>query len=229
MEKNKLKIAKKVAQITLPLTLVMSLSACGKKKVEKPLDQQETPVVEQTPIDDEFSTGKEIVSNNPVENFQTEDQVVDYFETIDQKLDQLFTKENFNKVKDQTKDIAFSSLITTIEFFSDHKPIGGYYFSDLTDPAKQKVIEIMESIDHKITEHYPDYKLYLKEKWDIGYDAFQHLFETGKEKLKEILGEDPYNKTVEIKDKVKEKTKEKVTKWKKNVKDWYQNKKEEYE
>ncbi len=230
MKKNRLQITKKVLQIALPLTLVMTSTGCGKQKdVTKTKDGKDNPVVEIQPTDETLSTDIQIIPDKPVENFQTEDQVIEYFDTIDQKLDQLFTKENFNKVKEQTKDVVFSSLVTTVEFFSNNEPIGGYYFSDLTDPAKQKVMEIMEHIDDKIKERYPDYKDYLKEKWNIGYDSFKNLFEQGKDKVKEVLGEDTYTNMIETKDKVKEKTKKKVSEWKKDVKDWYQGKKEEYQ
>lgn len=230
MNKSHLQITKKVLQIALPLTLIITSTGCGKNKdVTEPTDVKESSVVEIQPTEEELSTDIQIVPDNPVENFQSEDQVVDYFETIDQKLDQLFTKENFNKIKEQTKEVAFSSLVTTVEFFNNNKPIGGYYFSDLTDPAKQKVIEIMERIDKKITEHYPDYKAYMKEKWNIGYDSFNNLFDKGKEKVKEVLGEDTYTNMIETKDKVKEKTKKKVSEWTNGVKDWYQGKKEEYQ
>lgn len=231
MRKNKLHITKKVLTILLPLTLVMT--GCTSKK--EPVSKKEAPtdnkVVEKAVQDENLSTEQEIseiVPEKPVENYNNEEQVVDYFNNMDQNLDQIFTKEDFQQIKDQVKEQIFSSLVTSVEFFCNRKDIGGYYFNDLTEPTKQKVMEIMERMDQKVTQHYPDYKTYLKEKWNIGYDAFQRTFNSGKEKVKEMMGEDNYNKMVETKDKVKEKAKEKVDDWKNKTKEWYNGIKEEY-
>lgn len=232
MSKNRLHIMKKAMQITLPLTLAFSMTACGKQNGFDREDVQEA-TTETTPDSSSeesiLNSTVEIVPETPVENFSDENEVVNYFEKINQNLDQVFTKENFAQFKEMSKEKIFKSMILSVEFLSNNQAIGGYYFKDLTEPAKAKVMEIIDCIDQKIIQYYPDYKEYVLKKWNISYEAFQSFLDVSKQKIREILGEDRYDAIVGTKDKVKEKVKKKTNDWENDIKKWYQEKKEDYQ
>lgn len=229
MKENRLHIVKKGLKLVLPVILVITPLGCAKKENlgnsqttnNEELEQELTHSEEiETPV--ENSCDREEI---PVENFSNEEEVVDYFNIVKDKFEETFTKENFIEAKEDVKTWTFSTMVTCIEFISDRKPIGGYYFSDLTTPVQLNVLEVMGFIEQKIVEHYPDYKEYIKEKWNIGYDAASDFFAKTKDKVEELLGEENYNRIQEGKNKVKEKFGD----WKDNVQNWYQDKKEEYQ
>lgn len=241
MKKNRLYVTKNVLKI-LSFSLVFTMTACSTKSENKPVEKNsnEPKIVETAPenekkvvVEDETPVENEevieVVPEEPVENFNNENEVVSYFEKINQNLDETFTKENFHQLKETVKDKTFKGLVTGIEFLSNNKQIGGYYYSDLTDPVKAKVASIIESIDHKIVEHYPNYKEYLKEKYQIAYDGFHTLLDKAKGNIRETIGEETYDKIKDTKDEVKGKVKEKVDDLKGRAKDWYNRKKEEYQ
>lgn len=115
---------------------------------EEQITNQEPPVATPTPP---------IENQNPVTPTYTENDVIEYFETASNNLDQQNDQNNSSFV-----DKAKNAFTTVVDFIFYDKEINGYTFSELTTSAKMKVIEIALKIDSKINEYFPNYKDSIK-------------------------------------------------------------------
>lgn len=102
------------------------------------------------------TTNSNTIESTEIAEPQTEDEVINYIQTIDNKLD--------NNTKTITEEIK-NGFITVIDFIFYDAPIGGHTFSSLSTTAKLKVLKIALSIDEKIENKFPNYKENLSEKY----------------------------------------------------------------
>lgn len=134
-------------------------------------------------------------NNNDYDNTNyTEEDVVSYFESMEEEID---TSSSF---KDKFKEY----FITIVDFIFYDVEIKGYTFDELSGTAKAKIISVALKIDSKIEEYIPGYKesissttgmMYndIKEKLVISYmDVSSAICKNNEEecdKVKEIFGE----------------------------------------
>lgn len=103
------------------------------------------------------SVNKEDDGGNLVKT--SEEDVVNYFENLDNKLD-TYKKTGNNSF---TADIK-SGFITVVDFLFYDGYIKGYTFKEVSDEVKIKVLTLALKIDNKIDSYLPNYKETIKDK-----------------------------------------------------------------
>lgn len=150
----------------------------------------DTPSSPQTPT----PTPSAPSTNNqtPTTPAYSENDVINYFQTASNNLDQQNDQNNSSFV-----DKAKNAFTTVVDFIFYGKEINGYTFSELTTSAKMKIIEIALKIDSKINEYFPDYKESIKAGYENikGKLAYAYLEITSS--LCEAVGTDTCNQAKE--------------------------------
>ena len=155
-----------------------------------------------------------------------------------------YTESNKETVKEKLKE----NFIILTDFIFYGGTIKGKTFNELTISAKEEILELYEKIDNKIESVYPNYKEEIKDTSTKVYSKAKSMVISLKDYLKksyiDSVGEDTYQKKMEIikdtKEKVKEKTepvidtakektKETYEKTKDKLNTWYQGIKESSE
>lgn len=96
-----------------------------------------------------------ISTENNKENLQsTEEDVIQYFQTLDKKIDTYSTDK---AIGESIKN----GFVTVVDFLFYDGKIYGKTFDELSDNAKLKVLKLALSIDKKIEEYFPTYKEYI--------------------------------------------------------------------
>lgn len=212
------------------------------EKTENKEQQQNTNTEEQaesTP-NESNTTENKVVENNTVENSNNETytsddmEVINYFNDIESSVDAELQNESNQTVKDKLK----GTFITVVDFIFYDSEINGIKFDDLTEGAKQNILETVSSIDNKIMTKYPNYKEEISSKTKSAYNKASELIKKGanniKEFSKEKLGEENYNAIIGAKDELVYYTKNAVSIigdiagniWetsKSKIKTWYEN------
>ena len=151
---------------------------------------EDTPSSPQTPT----PTPSAPSTNNqtPTTPTYSENDVINYFQTASNNLDQQNDQNNSSFV-----DKAKNAFTTVVDFIFYGKEINGYTFSELTTSAKMKIIEIALKIDSKINEYFPDYKESIKAGYENikGKLAYAYLEITSS--LCEAVGTDTCNQAKE--------------------------------
>ena len=171
----------------------------------------------------------------PKETYTSEDkEVISYFENIEQNIDNELNKEKSENVKDKLK----GTFITIVDFLFYDSEINGIKFDDLTEGAKQNILETVSSIDNKIMTKYPNYKEEISSTTKSAYNKASEVIKKGSENIKEFskekLGEENYNSIINAKDDLVYYTKNAVSIvgefagsiWetgKSKIKTWYEN------
>ncbi len=115
----------------------------------------ETPTNPQTPTP--IPSTPTTPNQTPTTPTYTENDVIEYFQTASNNLDQQNDQNNSSFV-----DKAKNAFTTVVDFIFYGKEINGYTFNELTTSAKMKIIEIALKIDSKINEYFPNYKESIK-------------------------------------------------------------------
>lgn len=165
------------------------------------------------------------------EDFETEQQVIDFVDVIKSKTEEYVNTENLEKVKDKTID----GLVTLTDFIFYGTEIKGITFDELTDETKEIIMDSFSDVDELIMTKFPNYKETFKAKTGKAYDYVSEKVTEWKDKatskLEEKLGSEKYDEYIEEYEKIKEgyheamdDTKEDITDAKEYVKKWYENK-----
>lgn len=196
---------KKIIVVLSAGFVLLSMSGCqSEEQVINNKDKKE--------ISNRIEINPEVSS--PIDNFTSDDivvekeeEIVSYFENLENEVDDYINENNFDEVKDKAKNIA----ITGIDFLFYEKEINGITFEELTDETKNKIINIVVSIDNKIENRIPGYKDTVKDKFGKSYgyvtDKLHQGLEYVDDKLEDKYGEKYDNvkeKTLGIKDEVKD-------------------------
>ena len=221
--------------LVLLLCILVLLTGCEATKKEKA-----KPVTENK--SEEVSL---IEVNNDASEEATDEDVVNYVSTIENEIENInYTESKKETIKEKLKE----NFIILTDFIFYDGTIKGKTFNELTTSAKEEILELYEKIDNKIESIYPNYKEEIKDTSTKVYSKAKSMVISLKDYLKksyiDSVGEDTYQKEMEIikdtKDKVKEKTepvidtaKEKTTATYEKTKDklntWYQGIKESSE
>lgn len=222
--------------IILSICLLFLATACTNKNESK----STSPKKEETT--------KEIVlvtENTDKEEPVSDDEVVEYINNVTNEVSELNSEKSLSQ---KTKESLKKTFITLTDFIFYDGTIKGKTFKELSSEAQEKVLELYEKLDSKIESVFPNYKEEIKDTSTKTYSKVKEKAKELKEKIKSIyierVGEDTYQKEMEIientKDKVvekaspvisdvKDKAKETYTKTKDKLDKWYKNFKESSE
>lgn len=221
--------------LVLLLCILVLLTGCEATKKEKA-----KPVTENK--SEEVSL---IEVNNDASEEATDEDVVNYVSTIENEIENInYTESKKETIKEKLKE----NFIILTDFIFYDGTIKGKTFNELTTSAKEEILELYEKIDNKIESIYPNYKEEIKDTSTKVYSKAKSMVISLKDYLKksyiDSVGEDTYQKEMEIikdtKEKVKEKTepvidtakektKETYEKTKDKLNNWYQGIKESSE
>ena len=177
--------------------------------------------------------------NKTVENYNnsyTSDdiKVINYFNDIESSIEDELQNETDESIKDKLK----GTFITIVDFLFYDSEINGIKFEDLTEGAKQNILETVSSIDNKIMSKYPNYKEDISSTTKSAYNKASEIIKKGADNVKEFskekLGEENYNAIIDAKDELVYYTKNAVdiigdiagSIWetgKSKIKTWYEN------
>ena len=222
--------------IILSICLLFLATACTNKNESK----STSPKKEETT--------KEIVlvtENTDKEESVSDDEVVEYINDVTNEVSELDSEKSLSQ---KTKESLKKTFITLTDFIFYDGTIKGKTFKELSSEAQEKVLELYGKLDSKIESVFPNYKEEIKDTSTKTYSKVKEKAKELKEKIKSIyierVGEDTYQKEMEIientKDKVvekaspiisdvKDKAKETYTKTKDKLDKWYKNFKESSE
>ena len=221
--------------LVLLLCILVLLTGCEATKKEKA-----KPVTENK--SEEVSL---IEVNNDASEEATDEDVVNYVSTIENEIENInYTESKKETIKEKLKE----NFIILTDFIFYDGTIKGKTFNELTTSAKEEILELYEKIDNKIESIYPNYKEEIKDTSTKVYSKAKSMVISLKDYLKksyiDSVGEDTYQKEMEVikdtKEKVKEKTepvidtakektKETYEKTKDKLNTWYQGIKESSE
>lgn len=222
--------------VILSICLLFLATACTNKNESK----STSPKKEETT--------KEIVlvtENTDKEESVSDDEVVEYINDVTNEVSELDSEKSLSQ---KTKESLKKTFITLTDFIFYDGTIKGKTFKELSSEAQEKVLELYEKLDSKIESIFPNYKEEIKDTSTKTYSKVKEKAKELKETIKSIyierVGEDTYQKEMEIientKDKVvekaspvisdvKDKAKETYTKTKDKLDKWYKNFKESSE
>lgn len=140
------------------------------------------------------STG---VKEQYTENDKT---VIATFDNIEKDVNDLLDGEKTESAKDKLK----GTFVTIVDFIFYDAEIKGIKFDDLTEGAKQNILETANTIDSKIEKSFPGYKETISDKTKKAYNKASEVIKRGansvKDFSKEKLGEENYNAIIDAKD-----------------------------
>ncbi len=222
--------------IILSICLLFLATACTNKNESK----STSPKKEETTKEIVFVT-----ENTDKEESVSDDEVVEYINDVTNEVSELDSEKSLSQ---KTKESLKKTFITLTDFIFYDGTIKGKTFKELSSEAQEKVLELYEKLDSKIESVFPNYKEEIKDTSTKTYSKVKEKAKELKETIKSIyierVGEDTYQKEMEIientKDKVvekaspiisdvKDKAKETYTKTKDKLDKWYKNFKESSE
>lgn len=222
--------------IILSICLLFLATACTNKNESKSTSPKKEETTKEIVLVTENTNKEEPVSD---------DEVVEYINNVTNEVSELNSEKSLSQ---KTKESLKKTFITLTDFIFYDGTIKGKTFKELSSEAQEKVLELYEKLDSKIESVFPNYKEEIKDTSTKTYSKVKEKTKELKEKIKSIyierVGEDTYQKEMEIientKDKVvekaspiisdvKEKAKETYTKTKDKLDKWYKNFKESSE
>ena len=220
--------------IILTICILLSVTACTTKKEETVANKDSIETKEITLVTEQNTT-----------TIATDEEVVEYIEDVTNEVETLTEEESLSE---KTKQSLKKAFITLTDFIFYDGTIKGKTFKELSYEAQTKILELYEKLDTKIESVFPNYKEEIKDTSTKTYSKAKEKAKELKETIKNIyierVGEDTYQKEMDIinntKDKVVEKTtpvisdvkdkaKDTYTKAKDKLDEWYKNFKESSE
>ena len=222
--------------ILLTICLLFLVTACTNQTASEEKHNSKKEVTKEIVLETEKVTKDESVSDA---------EVVEYITEVTNEVESLEKEESLSE---KTKSSLKKTFITLTDFIFYDGTIKGKTFKELSTEAQEKILELYEKLDEKIESVFPNYKEDIKDTSTKTYSKVKEMAKSLKETIKnayiERVGEDTYQKEMEIienaKDKVVEKTtpvissakdkaKETYEKTKDRLDEWYKNFKESSE
>ena len=201
--------------IILSICLLFLATACTNKNESKSTSPKKEETTKEIVLVTENTNKEEPVSD---------DEVVEYINNVTNEVSELNSEKSLSQ---KTKESLKKTFITLTDFIFYDGTIKGKTFKELSSEAQEKVLELYEKLDSKIESVFPNYKEEIKEKIKsiyierVGEDTYQKEMEII-ENTKDKLVEKASPIISDVKDKAKEtytKTKDKLDKWYKNFKE----------
>lgn len=176
------------------------------------------------------------------EVIKTDEEFVTYINNVEQEVTAIAEKE---EVTAEDQKILENTFITLTDFIFYDGEINGVTFDELTDSAKEKVLDLYDKIDTKIESVFPNYKeniastskdVYANIKKEItelkdkikdkyidkhgqeNYDNLENAYNESKETLKDSA-KNTYETLKDVSTEFYENTKNKAENWYKNYKE----------
>lgn len=176
------------------------------------------------------------------EVIETDEEFVTYINNVEQEVTAIAEKE---EITAEDQKVLENTFITLTDFIFYDGEINGVTFDELTDSAKEKVLDLYDKIDTKIESVFPNYKeniastskdVYANIKKEItelkdkikdkyidkhgqeNYDNFENAYNESKETLKDSA-KNTYETLKDVSTEFYENTKNKAENWYKNYKE----------
>ena len=173
---------------------------------------------------------------------ETDEEFVTYINNVEQEVTAIAEKE---EVTAEDQKVLENTFITLTDFIFYDGEINGVTFDELTDSAKEKVLDLYDKIDTKIESVFPNYKeniastskdVYANIKKEItelkdkikdkyidkhgqeNYDNLENAYNESKETLKDSA-QNTYETLKDVSTEFYENTKNKAENWYKNYKE----------
>ena len=207
MKKSTLDIAIVVCAIIVIILVVILEWPTDKKvlskstKVEKEVNSEEKVNEETKEIANREERKKEEeVKENSFFSDTTvttkEEEVVSYVSDVEERISNLNTERTDTTMKKKLEN----TFITLTDFIFYDGTIKGMTFDELTNTAKQEILDLYETIDSKIESYFPHYKENITSSAKKGYTTTVTKAKKLKDeiitKYKETIGEEEYNNVV---------------------------------
>lgn len=257
-------IKNKLIAILLSGIMLLSFTGCDKEKkqyIESPdqrpdIKENSSKNEAETKPDDKDSTKPEVKPTNPEESksenkneepkpenkspkpseeySKNDIMVINSFSTLKSNVD---TELKSSKVEDAKSKVT-GAFITIVDFIFYDSEINGIKFDDLSDAAKQNVLDTATQIDELIMKKFPNYKEDISSTTSKAFTKASELIKKGANNIKnfskDLLGEDNYNAIIDAKDDLVKYTKNAFhiignfagnlfENGKDKLKDWYEN------
>ena len=176
------------------------------------------------------------------EVIKTDEEFVTYINNVEQEVTAIAEKE---EVTAEDQKVLENTFITLTDFIFYDGEINGVTFDELSDSAKEKVLDLYDKIDTKIESVFPNYKeniastskdVYANIKKEItelkdkikdkyidkhgqeNYDNLENAYNESKETLKDSA-QNTYETLKDVSTEFYENTKNKAENWYKNYKE----------
>lgn len=173
---------------------------------------------------------------------ETDEEFVTYINNVEQEVTAIAEKE---EVTAEDQKVLENTFITLTDFIFYDGEINGVTFDELSDSAKEKVLDLYDKIDTKIESVFPNYKeniastskdVYANIKKEItelkdkikdkyidkhgqeNYDNLENAYNESKETLKDSA-KNTYETLKDVSTEFYENTKNKAENWYKNYKE----------
>ena len=197
--------------ILLTICLLFLVTACTNQTTSEEKHNSKKEVTKEIVLETEKVTKYESVSDA---------EVVEYITEVTNEVESLEKEESLSE---KTKCSLKKTFITLTDFIFYDGTIKGKTFKELSTEAQEKILELYEKLDEKIESVFPNYKEDIKDTSTKTYSKVKEMAKSLKETIKnayiERVGEDTYQKEMEIIEKAKDKVVEKTTPIISNAKD----------
>lgn len=222
MKNNKRKLL-----LTYLLLSSISLSACKSKNTEIKTDintANEITTCTEINITENSTTEytEEITENtstNTTEYISDDEKIINIINEDKELIEYYVSTDDIENVKKYGKEF----FIRTVDFIFYDTEINGIKFNDLKEETKEEIYNTFCNIDSLIMMVAPDYKEDIDEKYEIVKDFTVNIYYSSLDKIKEVIGEEDYNKIKNIKDDVKEKISNGIDDAKQYIKEKYED------
>ena len=200
MKKQPVDIAIIICACIVLILLVVLLWPIDKNNTGKIAeDKAQTEKVKQEKEEKQEKNEQEIKENSLLSDTKEttkEEEVVSYVSNVEARIENM----NVDSTDTTMKEKLENTFITLTDFIFYDGTIKGMTFDELTDTAKQEILDLYEKIDSKIESYFPNYKENITSSAKKGYETAvtkaKELKEEIIEKYKETVGEDAYNNVV---------------------------------
>ncbi len=115
-------------------------------------------------VESDVTTTKKITTTSKVTTKQTTTAKIS--ENTYKSADDSVLKTTSEMLQDKNRNVIKENFIKIVDFIFYDRDINGYYFKDLTNSAKLKVIYYATMLDNLIDKEFPSYKENLSEKYN---------------------------------------------------------------
>lgn len=115
-------------------------------------------------VESDVTTIKKITTTSKATTKQT--TTVKVTEKAYKNADDSVLKTTSEMLQDKNRNVIKENFIKIVDFIFYDRDINGYYFKDLTNSAKIKVIYYATMLDNLIDKEFPSYKENLSEKYN---------------------------------------------------------------
>lgn len=189
-------------------------------------DSEKNETITSTIDDNNTTTTNNNIYNNTTIESDADNVVLDSFKKMGDNI-----KENIDSK--ELLDKGKTYFIYCVDFLFYDGEIKGYTFNDMTDRAKQQLLQDITTIDTLISSKFPNYKETISGGSSDAYNKASEIIKAGSNNIndfsREKLGEENYNKIQEYKDMFIEQAfsdyddfKDIIDQGVSKVKDWYE-------